>query len=127
MSTSFHIEITASGCLCLINFAVDIICLKKILRCVKSGYGSLMHYDDPVSTVNGGNSLGDNKLRRSGNKFFHRLADLRIRRRIDRRCGVIENQDLRLLDQGSGDTKSLALSAGDVRAALLEPCSIHVL
>ena len=47
-------------------------------------------------------------------------ADLRVRRRIHRAGGIVQDQHLWLLQQSPGNTQPLLLSAGYIRAALLD-------
>ena len=84
------------------------------------GNGAAVHHEDEVGVLHGRDALGNDDLGRLGDIGLEALADERVGARIDRGGRVVEDQDLRLLEQRAGDAQALFLSAGDVRAALLD-------
>ena len=76
--------------------------------------------ENQVCILDGGDALGDDELRRLRDLGAQRSADLRVGFRIDGGGRIVEDQDLRLFQQRPRDTQPLLLSAGDVRAALLD-------
>lgn len=79
-----------------------------------------MHHDDAVGLLHGGDALRDDNLRRVRDLVVERLADHLVGLRVDRARGIVEDQDLRLLEQRAGDAQTLALAARHIRAALLD-------
>ena len=79
----------------------------------------VVHDNDPVAVLHRGNSLRDDELCGIGHVFRKPLPDLCIRRRIYRTGRIIKNQNLRILQQRSRNAEPLLLSAGDIRASLL--------
>src|SRR5207249_784183 len=57
-------------------------------------------------------AVGDDQRRPVGHHFAQRGTDLVLFRGIDRRGGVIENQDARLTEYGARDRDALTLPTG---------------
>ena len=77
-------------------------------------------YKRQVGVLHAGNALGNDDLRRIRDLLAQGLADARVRRGIDGARRIVEDEDLRLFQQGAGDAQALLLPAGDIRAALLD-------
>ena len=84
------------------------------------GDHAVFQHDDHVGILDGGNTLGDDQLGGLGDEFPEGLADHGVGFGIHGGSGVVQNEDLGLLQQGTGDAKTLLLTAGDVGAALLD-------
>lgn len=81
---------------------------------------AVVHHENEVGILHGRDALGNDDLRRLGDIGAEALADQRVGARVDRGGRVVEDQNLRLFEKRPGDAETLLLSAGDVRAALLD-------
>ena len=81
---------------------------------------AVVEHEDHVGVLHRGDALRDDDLRRVGDLRRERLADQRVGARVDGACRVVENQNLRVLQQGARDAQALLLAAGDVGAALFD-------
>ena len=81
---------------------------------------AIVHDQDQVCVLNGGDALRNDQLCRAGNLAAESSTDARVRLGIHRRGGVVQDQDLRFFQKRSGDAQPLLLPAGDIRAALLD-------
>ncbi len=79
---------------------------------------ALVEDDDPVGVTDGRHPLGDDHHRRLGGLLRKRRAQRRVGRVVERGEGVVEEIDLRALDQSAGDREALPLASRDVRPAL---------
>ena len=76
--------------------------------------------------LNGRNALCNDDFRHIGQSRAERFLDFRVGGGVAGRCRVVENQDFRFSEQGSGDAKSLFLTARHVGSALFDACFILV-
>ena len=83
-------------------------------------YHAVVHHEDAVAALNARNALGNDNLRHLRQFLAERPLNLGIRRRVAGRRRVVEHQHTRPLQQGTGNTEALLLSAADVGAALLD-------
>ena len=81
---------------------------------------ALVQNKDAVGVLHAGNTLGNDDLRRIRDLLAQGLANARVRRGIDRAGRIVEDEDLRLFQQGAGNAQALLLPAGDIGAALLD-------
>ena len=103
-----------------IDFLVDGGSLHQFFVGAHGGDGAVFHDQDQVRVLNGGDALGDDQLGGAGDLLGEGLADGCVGTGIDGGGGVVQDQDLGLLQQGAGDAKTLLLTAGDIGAALFE-------
>ena len=75
--------------------------------------------DDHIRVLHGGDPLGDDELGGAGDFLPEGLADHGVGAGVHGGGGVVQNEDLGLFQQRTGDAKPLLLTAGDVGAALL--------
>lgn len=68
---------------------------------------TVIHNDDAIRILHTGDTLGDDEFRRSRDLLQERLTDLCVGGCIYGAGAVVENQDLRFLQEGSGDTETL--------------------
>src|SRR5699024_1030843 len=101
----------------MIDFLIDRIALQQIVMGVKSIDPSVVQYKDPVCGLYTGNTLGNNDLGSSWDLFSKSGPDTGVSCRIYRTGGVIQDQDLRFLQKGSGNTQTLLLTSGNISAA----------
>ena len=87
---------------------------------------AVFEHKDLVGVLHGGNALGNDDPRGVGNRLTERAADQRVGLGVHRAGGVVQNEDLRLFEQGARDAKALLLAAGDVGAALVDDSVIPV-
>ena len=73
---------------------------------------SIVQHQNSVCMLNGGRSLGNDKDRRISFHISDRFSKRRIRRIVEGRRAVVQNQDLRLSDKGTGNGQTLSLTAG---------------
>ena len=82
---------------------------------------AVIQHDNLIRILYGRDTLGNDNLGGIGNLLPESLPDHGVRMGIHRAGGIVQNQDSRLLQQGSGNTETLLLSAGHIAAALLNP------
>ena len=80
-----------------------------------------VHDDDAVGVLNRGHALGNDNFSGIRDELAEALADQRVGPGVHSGGGIVQDQDLGLLQQGPGDAEPLLLAAGDVAAALLNP------
>ena len=108
---SFHLR--------CVDLLVDGIARQQALVGAHRMHPAVLQDDDLVGVHHGGDALGDDELghipqlRQSG-------ADLPLSGGVHGAGGVVENQDFRPLEQGTGDAQPLLLPAGDVHAPLAQ-------
>ena len=78
---------------------------------------AILQDHDEVGALHRGDALGNDQLGHVG-QFGQGAADAGLGGSIHGAGGVVENQHLRVPQQGTGNAKALLLSAGDVDAAL---------
>ncbi|MCW0416310.1 hypothetical protein NB689_002064 [Xanthomonas sacchari] len=64
--------------------------------------------------------MGDRDHRLARHQFVQAVLDRRLHFRIQRRGGLVQDQDRRVLEQHAGDGDALALAAGQLHAALAD-------
>ena len=113
------IEITSSV-LRLKEVFVDRARLHKLI--VGSCFKDLAFIHDPdfAAILNGKNALGDDELRDVWMVFLKTFTDELVGMGITGACGIVEDENLRILKKRSCYAKSLFLTARDVCASLLD-------
>ncbi len=90
-----------------------------------SGKPSVVEHEDPVRVLNGRRPLRDDQHGRTVGQLPECFAECRVRCKVQSRCAVVEDQELRLADECSGDRQTLPLTAGEVLSVfgvhLVEP------
>ena len=86
---------------------------------------AVVQHDDHIRILHGGDPLGDDELGGAGNFLPERLTDHGVGTGVHGGGGVVQNEDLGLFQQRTGDAKTLLLTAGDVGAALLNVCLLY--
>ena len=94
--------------------------LQQLVVSAGGGDAAVVHHDDQVGVLHGGDALRDDDLGGLGDIGSEARADERVGAGIDGGGRVVEDQHLRLLEQRARDAQALLLAAGDVRAALLD-------
>ena len=79
---------------------------------------SVIHHQYLVCKLDGGSSLGNNKYGFISLQITQCAPQARIGGKIQCRCTVIENQNLRIFYNGTGNRQTLLLSAGEISSAL---------
>src|SRR5699024_1713503 len=115
------LRIVGLAVLGIVQLAVDVVGLHQLLVGADGGDAAALHHDDAVGILHAGHALGNDDFGGLGDELPEALADQRVGAGIDGRSGVVQNQDLGLLQQGAGDAQTLFLAARDVGAALLDP------
>ena len=89
---------------------------------MRSGRGdfSVVKDQDQVRVLYRRHALGDDDLRGLGDEAAESRPDQGIGMRIHRAGGIVQDQDLRLLQQGPRDAEPLPLASGDIGPALLD-------
>lgn len=114
------IKIAAAFCLGFIDLTVDGVAGEQLFMGTKTVDAAFFKHKNAVSILNTGDALCDDQFRRVRDFFAESPADLCIRCGIHSTRTVIEDQDLRLFQQGTRDTKALLLTTGDVVSALFD-------
>ena len=81
---------------------------------------TVVQNDDHIRILHGGHPLGDDQLGGAGDILGEGLTDHRIGLGVHGGGGVIQNENLGLLQQRPGDAQPLLLTTGYVGAALLD-------
>ena len=70
-----------------------------------------VHDDQPVSLAQRGQAVGDGDRGAAADQVVERLLNFLLGLGVDRRRCFVEDQDLRVDQQGAGDRDALALAA----------------
>ena len=76
--------------------------------------------EDPVRRADARSSLRNDEDGHAAFQRVHRLAELQVRREIQRAGRIVHDENLRLLHQCAGDGQPLPLSAGEIASVLLD-------
>ena len=82
--------------------------------------GAVFHDEDEVSIANGGQAVGNDEGGAVCAQRVHRLLDEDLGTGIDRRGGLIEDEQRGLGQERAGDGDELALAGGDCAAVLVD-------
>ena len=87
-----------------------------------SGFNNLtiLHDQDLIRVHYRSYSLCNDQCRHPSELFLQRDLDLAVGIGIDSACAVIQNDNFRFFQQGSGNAKSLTLTSGNVNSSLLD-------
>ena len=72
---------------------------------------TLIEDQDTIGSLNGGEPVGDDEGRATGHEALERFLYQPFRFRIERRCGLIEEEHAWILEDGPRDGETLALSS----------------
>ncbi len=109
---------TSSFLLRLIDLAVNIAAFHQLLGC-HGRHMTVIQHDDLVGVADGTDPLSDNDLGGAGDPPG-RPADFGIGGGVHGAGAVVQDENLRLLQDGTGDAEPLFLATGDVDAALAQ-------
>ncbi len=93
---------------------------------IKTMDSAFIQNKNPICILNTGHTLSNDDFRGPRNICLERFSYFGIGRRIHSAGGIIQNQNLRLLQKRSGNTKSLFLSARYIRSAPLNPSMVSI-
>lgn len=119
--TSLLVEVAAALRLAVVDFLIDRVVLQQFLVGAEAVDLAVVQHEDAVGILHRGNALCNDDLGGAGDLLTERLPDLCVGGGIHGTGGVVEDEDLRLAQQGTGDGQTLFLAAGHVGAALLDP------
>ena len=80
---------------------------------------AVIQHQNPIGALYAGDSLGNDDLRGTGDFLCKGLSNLRVCCRVHRRGRVVQNQNLRFLQQGPCNAQTLLLTARNIVAATL--------
>jgi hypothetical protein len=72
---------------------------------------AVLKHQNQVGSAQGTQALGDHKRGATLHQHFERLLDLPLGLRINAGGGIIQNQDARVIEQGTRNCYTLALAA----------------
>ena len=81
---------------------------------------AVLHGDDDVGVADGGEAMGDDEGGAVGHEPGEGASDRHLVDGIEMACGLVENEDRRILEESAGDGDALALASGKPGAALSE-------
>src|SRR5580658_3136732 len=89
---------------------------------VRSGFAdaTAVEDDDQIGVPDGAEAMGYHKSRSSRQKLFQRALHQLLAFGVEIAGRFVENQDLRIGQNGSGDAQPLPLPAGEAEAALAD-------
>ena len=83
---------------------------------------SVLDHKDYIRVLDGGQSVGDHDGRASLDDLFYGCLDPLFRDRVDRSCSLVQNNDLRLSDDGPREGYELLLTGREQVSALAYVC-----
>src|SRR5581483_11256678 len=97
----------------LIKLPVDATLTEELLVRAHLAQASLMEYQDSVGALHGGETVGDDQRGTAFDQAGERLAHAQLGFGVHARCGLVENEDLRVMRQRSGERDQLLLAGGE--------------
>ena len=82
--------------------------------------------DDQIGAAHRGQAVGDNDRRSPDHQSFQCLLDQQLGFGVDRRCGLVQDQDWRVLEDRPGDRQPLFLPARQFDPSFANDCIIAV-
>ena len=111
---SLLVEVAAALSLAAVDFLIDRVVLQQFLVGAEAVDLAVVQHEDAVGILHRGNALCNDDLGGAGDLLTERLPDLCVGGGIHGTGGVVEDEDLRLAQQGAGDGQTLFLTAGDI-------------
>jgi hypothetical protein len=81
---------------------------------------AFVHHQDQVGIADGGKAVGDDETGAVLHQVFHGFLDQYLGTRVDRADGSIQEQDIRVHQDGAGDGHELFLPLGDIAGFLIQ-------
>ena len=104
----FHNGLAELG---LVEFSVDAFLGEELLVRAALGDGSVLNYQDFICRKDGRKPVRDKNTCLTLNDRIDSILDLLLRDRIERRCGLVENEYRRIFKYYPRDGDSLLLTA----------------
>ena len=86
----------------------------------------MLEHDDPIHTVNGRKSMGDDEGGAAVHQFFDRFHDRGFGRGIERGGRLVEQQDGRVFQKSARDADALSLADAEMSAAFADRAVVTV-
>src|SRR5690348_4049643 len=96
----------------LIQLPINAVQREKLLMRASLAHLALVHHQNPVSAVNGGETVRDYQRCTSGDHTRKRLAHAKFGFGVDARSGFVEDQESRIAGQRARETDELFLTRG---------------
>ena len=103
-----------------IDLTVDFIIGQQFFVGAAGVYSAVIHYNDLVGVHHRADALGNNDFCGIGDFLTEGLADQGISLGIHGTGAVVQNKDLRLAQDRTGNAQALLLPAGNIGTALLD-------
>src|SRR4051812_4925492 len=107
-----------------IEIGVDSALLKQLFMGAAFGDYPSGKHDNLLGIANGGESVSDRDHRLTFHQLFQCVDDELLRFAVERRRGLIHQQDGAIADHDPGYAYSLALTAGECGSALSDDCVV---
>ncbi len=88
---------------------------------VKAADFAVLQHQNTIRVLYTGNALGNDDLSGSGNHCLQGLPNFGVCGGIHRAGRIVQDQHLGMLQQGSGNTQPLLLSAGEIDPSAFHP------
>src|SRR5882724_7080913 len=106
----------------LVQTVVDAALCEKLLMSALFAQAALMEHQDSVRILNRAEAMCDYERRTTRQQFVERLADQQLSFCIHAGCGLIENQETRIVSQCTREIDQLTLTDGERRATFVHGC-----
>jgi hypothetical protein len=84
---------------------------------------ALFEHQDDVGPLHGGKPVGDDERCPADHELVQRLLDKSFAFGVEGRGRLVEDQDLRVFEDGAGDGDALSLATGEFGAAFARSAS----
>src|SRR5690348_8642689 len=108
------------GVLDAIEPRVDALAREELRVRAELGEPPALEHGDAVGTLDGREPMRDDDRRAAAHQRIERRLHLALGFRIERRGGLIQYQDRRVLEQRPRDGKALTLAAGEAQAVFAD-------
>jgi len=81
---------------------------------------AVVHDQDQIGVLDRGQAVGDDEAGAPLHQILHAFLDQDLSAGVDRRGRLIQDQDLRIAQEGAGDRQQLLLALGDVGGFLVD-------
>src|ERR1700733_2287737 len=104
----------------LIEAVVDAALGEEFLVCALFAQAAFVEDEDAVGVLNSAEAMRDDECGAAAEEAVERFADQEFGFGIDARCGFVEDEEARIVREGTGEIDELALADAERGAALVD-------